>query len=259
MCTVVLLVRPGHDWPLLLGANRDEMADRPWDPPGRHWPDRPEVVAGRDRLAGGSWLGLNDHGVVAGVLNRRHTLGPDPHKRSRGELVLEALDHADAVAAAQALGDLAPDSYRGFHLLVADNRDAYWLKNDAGRMTVAELPAGFTMLTALDARNTPAHPRIARHLPRFEAAPVPDPGAPDPAAPNPAADPWSAWTDILAAGPDMTPEDAMTIVPERPDGYGTVSSALIALPARPSPRIRPVFRFAAGRPGVAPYRPVVAV
>jgi hypothetical protein len=192
--------------------------------------------------------------VVACVHNRRGTLGPDPTKRTRGELVLEALDHADAVAAAEALGDLAPDSYRGFHLLVADNRDAYWLKNDAGRMTVAALPAGFTMLTALDARNTPAHPRIARHLPRFEAAPVPDPAGPDPAAGT-----WSAWTDILAAGPGATPEDAMTIVPERPDGYGTVSSALIALPALPSPRIRSVFRFAAGRPGVAPYRRVEAV
>ena len=51
-----------------LAANRDEMADRPWHPPGRHWPERPQVVAGQDQLAGGSWLGLNDAGVVAAVL-----------------------------------------------------------------------------------------------------------------------------------------------------------------------------------------------
>ncbi|MEJ0068804.1 MAG: hypothetical protein WDO24_08845 [Pseudomonadota bacterium] len=56
MCTVVLLVRPGHDWPLLLGANRDEMADRHWDPPARHWPrpargDRRARPAGRRQLA----------------------------------------------------------------------------------------------------------------------------------------------------------------------------------------------------------------
>ena len=68
MCTLVLLRRPGHDWPLVLAANRDEMIDRPARPPARHWPDRPEVVAGLDELAGGSWLGLNDHGVVAGIL-----------------------------------------------------------------------------------------------------------------------------------------------------------------------------------------------
>jgi hypothetical protein len=249
MCTVVLLLRPGHEWPVLIGANRDELGGRPWDPPARHWPDRPEAVAGRDRLAGGSWLGINDHGVVAAVLNRRGTLGPDPDKRSRGELVLEALDHADAVAAAQALGDLAPESYRGFHLVIADNRDAYWLKNTAGRIAVAELPPGFTMLTALDARNTAAHPRIARHLPRFEAAPVPDPAAGD----------WEAWTRILAAKADATPEDAMTIVAAEPGGYGTLSSAQLALPARPSRRIRTVFRFAAGRPGEVAYAPVAGV
>ncbi|MGH6912187.1 MAG: NRDE family protein, partial [Geminicoccales bacterium] len=65
MCTVVILRRPDTAWPLLLAANRDEMRSRPWRPPGRHWPDRVEVVAGMDELAGGSWLGINDYGVVA--------------------------------------------------------------------------------------------------------------------------------------------------------------------------------------------------
>ncbi len=248
MCTVVLLLRPGHDWPLLLGANRDEMTDRPWDPPARHWEDRPEVTAGRDRLAGGSWLGLNDHGVVACVLNRRHTLGPDELKRSRGELVLEALDHADAVTAAGALADLAADSYRGFNLLVADNRDAYWLKNEGGKITLHELPPGYTMLTAVD-RNDRTHPRVARHLPRFEAARPPDPAAGD----------WSSWTTILAAPAADSPDDAINIAPQRVGGFATVSSALIALPARPSRRIRPVFQFAAGRPGDTPYQPVAGI
>src|SRR5215469_14963312 len=70
MCSVVIMLRPGHDWPVLLAANRDEMKDRPWLPPGRHWPERPWVVACLDCKAGGSWLGLNDHGLVAGVMNR---------------------------------------------------------------------------------------------------------------------------------------------------------------------------------------------
>src|ERR671934_2012679 len=102
MCSVVILRRPGHDWPVLLAANRDEMNDRPWLPPGRHWPERPWVVAGLDQQAGGSWLGLNDHGLLAGVMNRAGSLGPAAGKRSRGELVLEALDHADALEAAKA-------------------------------------------------------------------------------------------------------------------------------------------------------------
>ncbi len=93
MCTVVILRRPGHDWPLILAANRDEMTDRPWRPPGRYWSERAEVTAGQDEFAGGTWLGLNDWGVIAGVLNRPGSLGPDPGLRSRGELPLEALDH----------------------------------------------------------------------------------------------------------------------------------------------------------------------
>src|SRR5579864_8479952 len=111
------------------------MIGRPALPPGRHWPDRPEIVAGQDLLAGGSWLGLNDWGVAAAVLNRQGSLGPAAGVRSRGELVLEALDHADAVDAATALADLDPAAYRSFNLIVADNRDAFWLRHaETGRI-----------------------------------------------------------------------------------------------------------------------------
>ena len=110
MCTVVFLRRPDHRWPLIVAANRDELASRPWRPPARHWPDRRHVTAGIDELAGGTWLGMNDDGLVAGVLNRKNSLGPDAQLRSRGELPLEALDHADAVAAAAALAHIDPQS-----------------------------------------------------------------------------------------------------------------------------------------------------
>src|SRR5665213_918489 len=142
MCTLILLRRPGHDWPVIAGANRDEMMARPWQPPGRHWPDRPEVVAGLDELAGGSWLGINDHGVVAGILNRHGSLGPAAGQRSRGELVLEALDHADAADAAEAIAAIDPSAYRTFNLILADSRDAFWLKHadESGAVPVAVHP-----------------------------------------------------------------------------------------------------------------------
>src|SRR3546814_20702272 len=89
--------------------------------------------------------------VVAAILNRRGSLGPAPGKRSRGELVLEALDHADALAAAEALAELNPQAYRSFTMVVADNRDAYWLRNRGEPGTrvieVAPVPVGFAMLT----------------------------------------------------------------------------------------------------------------
>ena len=96
MCTLVISRRPGEKWPLLIAANRDEKLNRPWLPPARHWPDRPDVYGGKDLLKGGTWLAINDFGVVAAVLNREGSLGPKEGLRTRGELPLEALDHADA-------------------------------------------------------------------------------------------------------------------------------------------------------------------
>ena len=189
MCSVVILRRPGHEWPVIFAANRDEMGNRPWLPPGRHWPDRPQTVAGLDKLAGGSWLGLNDHGLIAGIMNRMNSLGPSPGKRSRGELVLEALDHADASEAAKALASLDPAAYRPFNLVLADNRDAFWLANLGERLRLEKIPAGLSMITAQD-RNDTAHSRRIRHfLPRFERAAMPDP----------AADDWHEWEQLMAS------------------------------------------------------------
>jgi uncharacterized protein with NRDE domain len=249
MCTLVILRRPGHDWPLLLAANRDEMIDRPWQPPGRHWPERPDVVAGLDELAGGSWLGLNDFGVVAGILNRHGTLGPAPGQRSRGELVLEALDHADARHAAEALTHLDPRAYRPFNMIVADNRDAFWLKHadPTGSLPVEAHPLapGLSMIAAGDLDDDT--PRLKHYHPLFAAAPVPDPGRGD----------WAAWEALLLdehPGSPDGPQGAMRFVTER--GFATVSSSLIALPAVGRPEPKPVFRFAAHQPRPTPWRDV---
>jgi hypothetical protein len=252
MCTLIILRRPGHHWPLLLAANRDEMADRPWRPPARHWPDRPEVIGGLDELAGGTWCGLNDDGVVAAVLNRINTLGPSPGLRSRGELPLEALDHAEAHAAATALIDLNPEAYRPFNLFVGDAGEAFWIRlrertpASAPRIDVFEIPEGFSMITAYD-RNDMHSPRIRRYLPRFRAAAVPDPDSGE----------WSAWSALLGGRdhePEAGPGGAMTVITET--GFGTVCSSLLALPASPRNEapgdpVRPIWRFAArgGMPG----------
>ena len=251
MCTVILLHRPGHDWPLLLAANRDEMHDRSWLPPDRHWSDRPEVFAGLDRLAGGSWMGLNDHGVVAAILNRRNSLGPAPGLRSRGELVLDALDHAEAREAAAALSDLDARAYRGFNLILADQDDAFWIRSlgpeGPPRPRVAAIAPGLSMITAADL-NDPADARIARHLPAWRAAAVPDPDR----------DEWTQWQELLASrdgGGD--PRGAMTFRLE--SGFGTVSSALMALPeTRRAAGRQARLRFADGHPDAIAWRDLSA-
>jgi len=250
MCSLVILYRPGDPWPLILAANRDEMGGRPWKPPARHWPERPEVVAGLDELAGGSWMGLNDHGLVACVLNRIGTLGPAKGKRSRGELVLEALDHAEASQAAEALAALNPAAYRPFNLVIADMDGAYWLRHadeTAEEIETIALAQGLSMLTAHDL-NDPGSPRIARYLPRFrEAMP-----------PRPDADDWESWAALLAERDEADPYAGMEVYGE--SGFGTVSSSILALPGRPrslvEPSRQPVWRFAPGPPSKTAYAPL---
>lgn len=250
MCTAVISFRPGTAWPLILAANRDEMADRPWLPPARHWPEWPEVVAGLDELAGGTWIGINDHGVVAAVLNRMGSLGPQAGKRSRGELVLEALDNADAATAAEQLSHLEPSAYRTFNMIVADNSGAFWLRNLGRRdspVASRRLPEGVSMLTARDL-NDPSSPRISRHLADFQSA----------LAPEPDLDDWEAWQDLMSRPALNDPMDGMII--DDQSGFGTVSSSLVALP-RPhlgmsGDTVNPQWLFAAGRPDHFPYQPV---
>ncbi|MGE0253136.1 MAG: NRDE family protein [Alphaproteobacteria bacterium] len=245
MCTLVLLRRPADTWPLIVAANRDEMAGRPWRAPARHWPDRPETVAGLDELAGGSWLGMNDHGVVAAVLNRTGSLGPAEGKRSRGELVLDALDHADAVDAATAFMDLDAAAWRSFNLVIADSRDAFWARGlGAGLTKVTPVPEGVSMLASADLNDT-GHRRIGRYLPRFQGLPAPDPEAGN----------WTGWIAALSArehDPDEPDSrNAMTVATDW--GYGTVSSSLIAVPQPDGGDRSPVWLFAAGRPDETGY------
>jgi len=257
MCSVILLRRPGANWPLVVAANRDEMAERPWVPPARHWPDRPNVTAGLDEMAGGSWLGVNDEGLVAGILNREGTLGPETGKRSRGELVLDALDHADAGEAARALADLDTRAYRPFNLVLADNRDA-WLVSHRGtsprnRPEVTAIPDGVHMITARDLDDS-SDPRIAFYRPLFEQAAPPRTGAD-----NPGAFGWGGWPELLGSRiweGERGERGAMDF--RLPTGFGTVSSALIALPAVERPDLKPIWHFAPGRPHETAFAPVAA-
>ncbi len=238
MCTVVLLIRPGHVWPLLLAANRDEMLNRAWDPPAAHWPDQPGVTAGRDRAGGGTWMGVNDHGVVAAVLNRPGSLGPAVGKRSRGELPLRALAYPTAADAAMAITNLDAGLWRSFNLLLTDRDGAIFVRGlGHGHPHAQVLDPGLHMVTAHDPNDTDS-PRVARHLPRFRAAepPVPD-----------AVRSWGAWQDILA-DLDGEPGEQINVTPRA--GFGTVCSSLLAV-RRAGP---PVWLFAAGPPHETPFR-----
>jgi uncharacterized protein with NRDE domain len=237
MCTVVLLIRPGHVWPLVLAANRDELLNRAWDLPAAHWPEEPDIVGGRDRTGGGTWMGVNRRGLVAAVLNRPGSLGPAAGKRSRGELPLRALARGTAADAAAAVVALDASLWRSFNLVIADRDAAIFVRGlGHGHPEARPLPAGLHMVTAHDP-DDPESPRVARHLARFQAARPPEPGD------------WDDWQALLAdrSGPAG---EQINVVPRA--GFGTVCSSLVALP-REGP---PVWLFAPGPPHEARFSPV---
>ncbi|MBP0465464.1 NRDE family protein [Roseomonas sp. PWR1] len=243
MCTLIILHRPGHDWPCLVAANRDERVDRAWDPPRTWWDDAPGVTGGRDRSAGGTWMALGPAGVLAAVLNRPGSLGPEAGKRSRGELPLAAAGAATAHEAASGIADLPATAWRPFNMVIADRHAAFFLRGlGEGAIEAHPLPEGLSMVTAHDP-NDPTSPRTRRHLPRFRATPPPDPAAGD----------WDRWAGLLADSdfdPEIGPAETLNVPPM--GGFGTVCSSLLAL-GRDGARH---WLFCAGAPGTAPFRPL---
>jgi hypothetical protein len=225
MCSIILHVDEDGVW---IGANRDEMVTRDWDMPAEFWPG---IVAGRDRLGRGTWLGLNRHGVAAAVLNREGSLGPAPGKRSRGELPLMALKYTTAVHGVTALRGLTTGAYRSFNLVVADAEGAFLLRGlEEGVPQVTPLPRGTTMITSGEP-NDLSIPRIARHQPKFVAAP------------------FAAWGKLLADGSGRW--DAALNIPER-DGFATLCSSLIELPSAGTA----TWQFALGSPDMFQFAPI---
>src|SRR5919107_2356449 len=86
MCLILLALDTHPDYGLVLAANRDEFYDRP-TAPSAYWEDAPDVLAGRDLRAGGTWLGLDRRGRLAAVTNYRQGRRAAPAPRSRGHLV----------------------------------------------------------------------------------------------------------------------------------------------------------------------------
>ena len=69
MCLLIALSRVLPDAPLLVAANRDERYDRPAEAITVLRDRGPRILGGRDQVAGGTWLAVNEHGVLAGLTN----------------------------------------------------------------------------------------------------------------------------------------------------------------------------------------------
>jgi hypothetical protein len=248
VCTVLLRLDPSARWPVLLGAIRDEFADRPWDPPAAHW-DGPwaPLLGGRDRTGGGTWLAVDpspDRPAVAALLNGVRRPAPETATRpTRGTLALDVLA-TGRVPEGEAVAD-----YDGFHLVLATLAGAEVWSWDGQHLDHHPLEHGDHIIVNLgvDAHADPLVPHFAPLL-----AAVPDPlltaGTPTGAA-------WEPWVDLLG-GDGLDPEDPRALLVHRVvDGrtYASTSATLVALAPG---AVR--YDFSGQPTDPAAWRPVVA-
>ncbi len=128
MCLLIFAHRLTPDYPLVVAANRDEFHARP-TAASRFWEEHPQLLAGKDLEAGGTWMGVTRQGRFAAITNYRDPSRTAPAPRSRGELPLQFLvGDSQPREFLQALAPRAGD-YAGFNLLLGDGRDLWYLTN----------------------------------------------------------------------------------------------------------------------------------
>ncbi len=131
MCLIALAWKAHPDFPLVVAANRDEWRARPAAPAG-WWADRPEILAGRDLEAGGTWMGVTRSGRFCAVTNFRDPSDKRTTARSRGELVAAFLAGAEPPRAyCESLAARSGD-YNGFNLLAGDGESLVYFGSREG-------------------------------------------------------------------------------------------------------------------------------
>ena len=226
MCTLIAIHRGVQGSPLIVAANRDEYYDRPAEGPAIRWlggtgeggdEDARRILAPLDLRAGGTWLGINREAVFAAVTNLRD-VSPDPNRRSRGWIVMDALREPTAARAADMLKALPEETYNPFQCFVADRSRAFRLVY-RDRPRLEELEPGAHVVGNLDPDEEPA-PKVERIRSRVEPLAALE------------ADATLAALGRVCAGHDGGGGVADTCV-HMPDGmaeaYGTRSSILLEL------------------------------
>jgi uncharacterized protein with NRDE domain len=240
MCLLVVAFQLVPDEPLIVGANRDEVLDRPSTAVTLLEPGPPRVLGGRDELSGGTWLAVNERGVFAGLTNQPLGEAKDPTRRSRGELPLALARHETAAEAVQVfLARFRPEDYNGSWLLVGDRASLFFI-DFTGRVTptAVPLPPG---LHVLENRSI-AEPSAKVDL-VVDAVGTPADG-----------------DEVLAAFRTVLGDHRIPEGDERPhsgncvhvDGFGTRSSCLVRVP--PDAAARPDLWVADGPPCSTPLQ-----
>lgn len=252
MCTIAALwgVHPAH--PLVIAANRDEFYSRAATPPAEiaRTLQGKAIYAGRDSQAGGTWMGVTARGFFVGVTNQRSLAPRSEGRRSRGEVVLDALRLGATAPTLEMLRGLRADEFNPFNLFFGDARSlsVAYVRDAPPEVTVHALPQGAHIL-ANDRLGSQAFPKTERMrallaldrlalapegalIERLEAA-LRDPEFPAERPRDP----------LDAALPDELARRLQALCVETPV-YGTVSSSVMLLGDGAVHR----YRYAAGSP-----------
>lgn len=116
MCLIVFSYKQHPQYPLIFAANRDEYYERP-SQAAHFWENYPNILAGKDLKAGGTWMGINKEGEFSAITNYRDPNIEKENPPSRGKLVLDFLQTDEN--AQNYLSELQShaDQYMGFNLL----------------------------------------------------------------------------------------------------------------------------------------------
>lgn len=136
MCLCLFAIDQHDEYPFILIANRDEFRNRP-SAQASFWEDHPNVLAGRDLEAMGTWLGINKGGEIAFLTNYRHPDYFDRKGPSRGNLVSDFLtSDIDAESYLRSIEN--PKAYNGFNLVVGKPSTLFYFANANERMEKIE-------------------------------------------------------------------------------------------------------------------------
>ena len=148
MCLLIFAWKIHDEFPLTIAANRDELYDRPSLSFSVHRRQNPRIVGGRDLSAGGTWLAINEYGVISGLTNAPSPDGRDASKRSRGELPLILSGFRKAADGVQEfMSRVRPGQYNPAWLLVGDRSHLFYIEvSTENEPLVRELQPGLHIL-----------------------------------------------------------------------------------------------------------------
>lgn len=147
MCLILFAWKKHETYDLIVAANRDEFYNRPTEV-AKIWHDHPNLIAGKDLTAGGTWMGVSKTGKFAALTNYRDPAHIDANAPSRGQLTKDYLtqDISPKIYLEQVASERIP--YNGFNLLLGDH-ESLWYYNNINHSIASLQPGIYGLSNAL--------------------------------------------------------------------------------------------------------------